>query len=133
RVWTKEALESYAEAFDFTVQPQPVSQESLAEAEDRQEAAAEEDAIQYDKNLRNYQELGYDSRIKSRMELITHPSQLGFWITDLNGDGVEELLVGENGYITAVYSKQDAGTQNLMPLAIAVPTVIESNNNVSNI
>ena len=102
RIWTKEALESYAEAFDFTVQPQPVSRESLAEAEDRQEAAAEEDAIQLEKKRLFYRELGYDSRIKSRMELITHPSQLGFWVTDLNGDGVEELIVGENGYITAV-------------------------------
>lgn len=133
RIWTKEAVESYAEAFDFTVQPQPVSQESLAEAEDRREAAAEEDAIQFDKKLRNYRELGYDARIKSRMELITHPSQLGFWITDLNGDGVEELIVGGNGYITAVYSKRDAGTQHLMPLDIASPTVDESNNYISSI
>ena len=133
RVWTKEALESYAEAFDFTVQPQPVSQESLAEAEDRREAAAEEDAIQLEKKRLFYRELGYDSRIKSRMELITHPSQLGFWVTDLNGDGVEELIVGENGYITAVYCKQDGGTQYLMPLTIASPTVDESNNYLSGI
>lgn len=51
----------------------------------------------------------------------------------MNGDGVEELIVGENGYITAVYCKQDGGTQYLMPLTIASPTVDESNNYISGI
>ena len=125
-VWTKEAVESYAEAFDFTVQPQPVSHESLAEAEDRREAADEEMAIQFDKKSHIYRDSDYDARIKSQMEMITHPEQLGFWLTDLNGDGVEELIVGENGYITAVYNKRDNGTQHLMPLTIAYPGISES-------
>ena len=125
REWTKEGLESYAEAFDFTLQPQRVSQQALAEAEERKDAYDEEWAAQYSKRARSYTELGYDSRIKSRMEFSTHPSQLGFAVMDLDGDGVEELIVGENGYIIAVYSKIDGGTQYLMPPVFAFEGMIE--------
>ena len=124
REWTREALEAYAEAFDFTIQPQRVHQEALAQTQQRREEADEEIAQGLDKRAHSYSELGYDARIKSRMEFITHPSQLGFCLMDLNGDGVEELIVGENGYIIAIYTKRDDGTQYIMSPTIAYPSVV---------
>ena len=124
REWTREALEAYAEAFDFTIQPQRVHQEALAQTQQRREEADEEIAQDFDKKAHFYSELGYDARIKSRMEFITHPSQLGFCLMDLNGDGVEELIVGENGYIIAIYTKRDDGTQYIMSPTIAYPSVV---------
>ncbi len=124
REWTKEALEAYAEAFDFTVRPQRVSEEAITEAQVRRETADEEAADKMDKRRHSYSELGYDARIKSRMEFSTHPSQLGFCLMDLNGDGVEELIVGENGYIIAVYNKRENGTQYLMSPIYAFPDMI---------
>ena len=132
REWTREALEAYAEAFDFTIQPQRVHQEALAQTQQRREEADEEIAQGLDKRAHSYSDLGYDARIKSRMEFITHPSQLGFCLMDLNGDGVEELIVGENGYIIAIYTKRDDGTQYIMPPTIAYPSVAyESDSYVS--
>lgn len=134
RTWTKEALESYAEAFDFTVQPQEVSPEALAQTDARQAAYDKAWAEQYQKRLHGYAELGYDSRIKDWLTISTHPNQLGFCLTDLNGDGVEELLLGENGYIQEAYCKTEDGTQRIMP-----PTVmyygafLESNRYLSDI
>ena len=124
RNWTKEALEAYAEAFDFTVQPQPVSQEALLEAQNRREDADAEEAEDRDRRMHAYTALGYDARIKSRMEFSTHPSQLGFCVMDLDGDGTEELIVGENGYIIAVYSLRDGGTQYLMSPVFAFEGVV---------
>ncbi len=132
--WTKAALEAFAEAFDFTVQPQRVTEESLAEAEVRREDADKQQAEDFDKRSRAYVDLGYDARIKSRMEFITHPAQLGFCVMDLDGDGVEELLVGENGYIIAAFNKRDGGTQYIMPPTIAYPSMVgESSSYVSGI
>lgn len=134
RTWTKEALESYAEAFDFTVQPQEVSPEALAQTDARQAAYDKAWAEQYQKRLHGYAELGYDSRIKDWLTISTHPNQLGFCLTDLNGDGAEELLLGENGYIQEAYCKTEDGTQRIMP-----PTVmyygafLESNRYLSDI
>ena len=134
RAWTKEALESYAEAFDFTVQPQEVSPEALAQTDARQAAYDNAWAEQYQKRLHGYAELGYDSRIKDWLTISTHPNQLGFCLADLNGDGVEELLLGENGYIQEAYCKTEDGTQRIMP-----PTVmyygafLESNRYLSDI
>ena len=134
REWTRDALEAYAEAFDFTVQPQQVHQEALAQTQQRREEADEEIAQGLDKRMHSYSDLGYDARIKSRMEFITHPSQLGFCLMDLNGDGAEELIVGENGYIIAIYTKRDDGTQYIMSPTIAYPSVVyESNSYVSGI
>ena len=125
RGWTKEALEAYAEAFDFTVQPQRIRAQALAEAQLRKDADDEERDDHFEKRRHLYSELGYDARIKSKMELSTHPSQLGFCIMDLNGDGVEELIIGENGYIIAVYTKRDGGTQYLMPPIYSLPNMIQ--------
>ena len=134
RAWTREALEAYAEAFDFTIQPQRVHQEAMAQTQQRREEADKEIAQGLDKRAHSYSELGYDARIKSRMEFITHPSQLGFCLMDLNGDGVEELIVGENGYIIAIYTKRDDGTQYIMSPTIAYPSVVyESYSYVSGI
>lgn len=116
---SKEGLEAFSEVFDFTVEPQRVSQDDLTAANERRDAADAEYAADYNKQMHLYSELGYDARIKFQMETSTHPSQLGFAVMDLNGDGVEELLVGENGYIRAAYSKIDNGTQHLMPRGIA--------------
>ena len=44
----------YAEVFDFTVQPQPVNQEALAEAQTRREAADAQHAEDYDRRMHAY-------------------------------------------------------------------------------
>ncbi len=114
----KAGMEAYAEAFDFTVQPQRVSQQEIRKTEERQEEADAARAEEYDKMARSFSQLGYEDRIKFQLEHALNPEGLGFAVLDLEGNGTEELLVGENGYIRAVYTTKDGGSQHMMPLSI---------------
>lgn len=115
---TKEGLEAYAEVFDFTARPQPVTQEDLQAADQRREQANQDFAEEQDKMAHSFSHLGYEDRIKFQLEYALYPNQLGFAVLDLEGNGSQDLLVGENGYIRAVYTTRDDGTQHMMPLDI---------------
>ena len=115
----KEMMEAYAEAFDFTVQPQRVSQQEIQKTEERREEADSAFAAEYDKKLHSFSQLGYEDRIKFQLEHALNPDRLGFAVLDLEGNGTEDLLVGENGYIRAVYTTKDGGSQHMMPLSLA--------------
>ena len=114
----KAGMEAYAEAFDFTVQPQRVSQQEIQKTEERQEEAEAVRAEEYDKMARSFSQLGYEDRVKFQLEHAVNPDGLGFAVLDLEGNGTEDLLVGENGYIRAVYTTKDGGSQHMMPLSI---------------
>ena len=115
----KAGMEAYAEAFNFTVQPQRVSQQEIQKTEERQEEAEAVRAEEYDKMARSFSQLGYEDRIKFQLEHALNPDRLGFAVLDLEGNGTEDLLVGENGYIRAVYTTKDGGSQHMMPLSLA--------------
>ena len=119
----KAGMEAYAEAFDFTVQPQRVSQQEIQKTEERLEEAEAVRAEEYDKMARSFSQLGYEDRIKFQLEHAVNPDGLGFAVLDLEGNGTEDLLVGENGYIRAVYTTEDGGTQHMMPLSIVYTDV----------
>ena len=119
----KAGMEAYAEAFDFTVQPQRVSRQEIQKTEERREEDDAARAEEYDKMARSFSELGYEDRVKFQLEHAVNPYGLGFAVLDLEGNGTEDLLVGENGYIRAVYTTQDGGTQHMMPLSIVYTDV----------
>lgn len=114
----KKMMEAYAEAFDFTVQPQRVSQQEIQKTEERREEADAAFAAEYDKKLHSFSQLGYEDRIKFQLEYALNPELLTFTVMDLEGNGTEDLLVGENGYIRAVYTTKDGGSQHMMPLSL---------------
>ena len=119
----KEMMETYAEAFDFTVQPQRVSQQEIQKTEERWEEADAAFAAEFDKKAHSFSQLGYENRIKFQLEYALNPQLLSFTVMDLDGNGTEELLVGENGYIRAVYTTVDGGSQHMMPLSLVHPDV----------
>lgn len=115
----KAGMEAYAEAFDFTVQPQRVSREAIEKTEERRDEADATFADEHKKQMHSFSQLGYEDRIKFQLENAVNPELLGFAVMDLEGNGTEDLLVGENGYIRAVYTTIDGGSQHMMPLSIA--------------
>lgn len=121
---TKEGLEAFAEAFDFTVAPQRVSQENLEAAGERREIADQEWAEEYEKMMLGYQEKGYDARIKFHMENCINPDQLGFALMDIDGNGVDDLLVGKDGYLRAVYTETENGTERMIMQVILYESMI---------
>ena len=110
---SREELEAYAEVFDFTVQPQQVSQADLEAVVERHEIAAQAWAAEHEKKLACYTEKGYGDRIKFQMENCIHPEELGFALMDIDGNGVDDLLVGQHGYFRAAYTQVDEGTQHM--------------------
>ena len=114
----KAQLEAYAEAFDFTVQPQRVTEEDLVQAEERREEADKQSAEKIDRQMHSFSQLGYEYRIKFQLEHAVNPELLSFAVLDLEGNGTQDLLVGENGYIRGVYTTIDGGTQHMMPLSL---------------
>lgn len=119
----KEELEAFAEVFDFTVEPQRVSEEEIAKTQERRETADQEWAAEYAKKMRNYQEKGYDARIKLQKELCVNPDQLGFTLMDIDGNGTDDLVIGQNGYLRNIYTTIDDGTQMMVPPRRAILTV----------
>lgn len=111
---SREGLEAFAEVFDFTVEPQRVSREDLEAADERREIADQEWAEEYEKMMLGYQEKGYDARVKFQIENCVNPDQLGFTLMDIDGNGVDDLLVGQNGYLRAAYTTEDGGTQRMI-------------------
>ena len=83
----KAGMEAYAEAFDFTVQPQRVSQQEIQKTEERQEEAEAVRAEEYDKMARSFSELGYEDRIKFQLEYALNPQLLSFTVLDLECNG----------------------------------------------
>ena len=90
---TQTALEQFAELFDLDVKPQATTMETVekykAEAQAQYElekaAAAAEHEAQY--------VIGYEEFVKYRLETIASPSSASYILYDLNGDGVQELII----------------------------------------
>lgn len=126
----KTELEAYAEVFDFTVQPQRVRQQEIEKTEERREEADAAFAAEYEKRKHSFSELGYENRIKFQLEYAVNPELLSFAVLDLEGNGTEDLLVGENGYIRAVYTTIDGGSQHIMPTSILYQNTVKLGNDI---
>ena len=93
---TKEALEQFAELFDLDVKPTPTTMEVVennkAEAQARYEAdKADAKAAHEAQYLKGYEEF-----VEYRLSNSPSPSTLSYVLYDVNGDGIEELII--NGY-----------------------------------
>lgn len=90
---TQAALEQLAELFDLDVKPLPTTmetvekykEEALARYEAEKAAAAAEHEAQY--------VAGYEEFVKYRLETMPSPSTASYILFDINGDGVEELII----------------------------------------
>ena len=111
---TRDGLEAIAEVLDFSIQPQSVSDEAIAASQRREQEQSAALYAELNNRLHSYRELGYDSRIKFHIENSSIPDRLGFALMDLDGNGTEELIIGENGYILTIYTHKENGTQQLI-------------------
>lgn len=91
---TQTALQQLAELFNLSVQPQPTTMEqvekykaeALSQYEAEPEAARAEHEAMYT--------AGYDEFVNYRLETDRNPEGLSYVLYDVNGDGVEELIIG---------------------------------------
>lgn len=115
---TREGLEAYAEIFDFSIRPQRLTDQQVAEVNARHDAHwAEIEAEQEKKNDEFQEHLGrasYDARVKFHLENDTEATRMGYTFYDFDGNGVEELVIGRDGYIEYIYTEKDGETAEIL-------------------
>lgn len=125
----KATLEAFADIFNFTIQPKPVTAEALAAVEERVAT------YQEDYNQRMLQAaddwrqevLGvgsYAGRVKYHLENNYTAYRMGYTFYDLDGDGSQELLIGRDGYIRHIYSQKDGETAEILGWINDSPTYL---------
>ena len=93
---TRAALEQLAELFDLSIQPHPTTMEQVEKYKADAEAAYEaERAAERAEHEEKYA-LGYQAFVNYRLEKVHTPESLSYILYDLNGDGVDKLII--NGW-----------------------------------
>ncbi len=91
---TQTALQQFAELFDLSVKPQPTTMEQVekqkADAQARYEA--ERAAARAEHEARYA--AGYKEFVEYRLGTVPNPENVSYVLYDVNGDGVEELIIG---------------------------------------
>ena len=115
---TREGLEAYAEIFDFSIRPQRLTDQQINEVNARHDAYwAEIEAEQEKKNDEFQEYLGrasYDARVRFHLENDTEATRMGYTFYDFDGNGVEELVIGRDGYIEYIYTEKDGETAEIL-------------------
>ena len=115
---TREGLEAYAEIFDFSIRPQRLNEQQANDVNARYEAHWAEIVAQQEKGNDEFQEyLGrasYDARVKYHLEGDTEATRMGYTFYDFDGNGVEELVIGRDGYIEYIYTEKNGETAEIL-------------------
>lgn len=109
----REAMEAFAEIFDFSYCPKPVSDadwETVLNEPTPEEKEAELSSVGGE---------GYASRVQYLMENASRPEMLDYAMLDLNGDGSEELLIARRGRICYLYTMDGGAVTDLLWYPVA--------------
>lgn len=115
---TREGVEAYAEIFDFSIRPQRLTEQQVAEVNARYDAHWAEILAEQEKGNNEFQEyLGrasYNARVKFHLENDTEATRMGYTFYDFDSNGVEELVIGRDGYIEYIYTEKDGETAEIL-------------------
>lgn len=115
---TREGLEAYAEIFDFSIRPQRLTEQQANDVNARYEAHWAEIVAQQEKGNDEFQEyLGrasYEARVKYHLERDTESTRMGYTFYDFDNNGVEELVIGRDGYIEYIYTEKNGETAEIL-------------------
>ena len=115
---SREGLEAYAEIFDFSIRPQRLTEAQVAAVNARYDAHWAEIEAEQEAGNEEFQEyLGrasYEARVKFHLENDTEATRMGYTFYDFDGNGVEELVIGRDGYIEYIYTEKDGATAAIL-------------------
>ena len=115
---SREGLEAYAEIFDFSIRPQRLTEAQVAAVNARYDAHWAEIEAEQEAGNEEFQEyLGrasYEARVKFHLENDTEATRMGYTFYDFDGNGVEELVIGRDGYIEYIYTEKDGETAAIL-------------------
>lgn len=110
QMMSREALEAFADTFDFSFVPQPVSDADW-EAEQERLTHREEN---YQEAMKSIGGESYAGRVQYLLENASRPEMLDYALLDIDGDGVDELLIARRQHICCIYTMEGDMTANLL-------------------
>ena len=133
---TREGLEAYAEIFDFSIHPQRLTDEQISTVKARYEAHWAEINAQLEQKNEEFQEYigraSYDARVKFHLERDTEATRMGYTFYDFDNNGVEELVIGRDGYISHIYTEKDGETAAIQDWFQSTPTYLATDGTLVN-
>lgn len=134
---SREGLEAYAEIFDFTIRPQRLTEEQVTAVNARYDAHWAEIEAEQEAGNEEFQEyLGrasYEARVKFHLERDTEATRMGYTFYDFDGNGVEELVIGRDGYIEYIYTEKDGETAAILGWPQMGPSYLATDGTLVNI
>ena len=133
---TREGLEAYAEIFDFSITPQRLTQEQITAVRSRYDthwAEIEADLQVQEEQFQEY--LGrasYEARVKFHLENDTEAVRMGYTFYDFDNNGVKELVIGRDGYISHIYTEKDGETAAIQDWFQSTPTYLATDGTLVN-
>ena len=134
---TREGLEAYAEIFDFSITPQRLTQEQITAVRSRYDthwAEIEADLQVQEEQFQEY--LGrasYEARVKFHLENDTEAVRMGYTFYDFDNNGVKELVIGRDGYISHIYTEKDGETAAIQDWFQSTPTYLATDGTLVNV
>jgi hypothetical protein len=105
KTMTRKDLEAFVDTFNLKFRSQ---KPDIAAAQAREEARYQEYQNQMEEAQKNWEELqgvaSYAERIRYCIEEEYHSERYGYTLMDLDGNGVAELLIGQDGWFKHMYS-----------------------------
>ena len=133
---TREGLEAYAEIFDLSIRPQRLTDEQISTVKARYEAHWAEINAQLEQKNEEFQEYigraSYDARVKFHLERDTEATRMGYTFYDFDNNGVEELVIGRDGYISHIYTEKDGETAAIQDWFQSTPTYLATDGTLVN-
>lgn len=134
---SREGLEAYAEIFDFSIRPQRLTEEQVTAVNARYDARWAEIEAEQEAGNEEFQEyLGrasYEARVKFHLERDTEATRMGYTFYDFDGNGVEELVIGRDGYIEYIYTEKDGETAAILGWPQMGPSYLATDGTLVNI
>ena len=90
---TQEALQQLAELFDLSIEPQPTTMEQVEKYKAEAQAQYEADRAASHAEHEAMYAAGYKEFVEYRLGTVPNPENVSYVLYDVNGDGVEELII----------------------------------------
>lgn len=112
---TPEMMERIADLFNFSMIPHIPTEEEWETAKVAFQAAEEQDLLRYnawiEENRAENRKENYDAWVQQVLENGREIESLGYTFYDIDSNGAQELLIGRDGYCTAIYWEQNGKTE----------------------
>ena len=109
-----EALEAFADTFDFSYAPQPVSDKDWEALQDYLQNNEKAYGQKREEAMQAIAGESYAEYVQYLLENASRPDMLDYTLLDINGDGLEELLIARRQHICSIFTIEEDNVVNLL-------------------